>query len=123
MNDQRNAAKIEKAFVAPHARACAPRKNKGPDLAAAFQHRPAILRLVPLLGQSSGGGLNRAAKSLPAELYRDLYLRKDATRNDLAYKNKKKMRLRSFMERDTTDMDYDPRGERGSRDALLTART
>jgi hypothetical protein len=64
MNDQRNAAKIEKAFVLPHARACAARKNKGSDLAAAFHNRPAILRLVPLLDQSTHRGRDWAPKSV-----------------------------------------------------------
>jgi hypothetical protein len=58
MNDQRNAAKIEKTFVPPHARAGPARKNKGCDLAAAFHDCPAILRLVPLLGQSAENGRN-----------------------------------------------------------------
>ena len=62
MNDQRDAAKIEKTFVPPHARACAARKYKGSDLAAAFHNRPAILRLVLLLDQSAGDGRNLAAK-------------------------------------------------------------
>jgi hypothetical protein len=62
VNDQRFAAKIEKTFVPPHARACATRKNKGGDLAAAFHNRPAILRLVLLLGQHAENGRNWAAK-------------------------------------------------------------
>ncbi len=53
VNDKRNAAKIEKAFVPPHARACAARKNKGSDLAAAFHNRPTILRPDPKLAQSA----------------------------------------------------------------------
>jgi hypothetical protein len=43
VNDKRSASKIEKTFVAPHARACAAGKDKGSDLAA-FHNSPAILR-------------------------------------------------------------------------------
>src|SRR4029077_12010175 len=52
--DKRNTAKIEKAFVPPHARAFAARKNKGSDLAAAFHNRRTILRPDPRLAQSNG---------------------------------------------------------------------
>ena len=54
MNDQRDPTKIEKTFVPPHARACAARKNKGSDLAAAFHNRRTILRPDPRLAQTNG---------------------------------------------------------------------
>jgi hypothetical protein len=55
MQDQRNAAEIEKPLVAAHARAGASRKNEPSDLAIAFHECPAILRPRAELAQRSGG--------------------------------------------------------------------
>jgi len=54
MKDQRNAAEIEKSFVATHARAGASGKNKSSDLAIALHDGPAILRLRAELAQRRG---------------------------------------------------------------------
>jgi hypothetical protein len=55
VNDQREAAEIEKSFVAAHARAGAPRKNKVSDLAITIHHSQGILRPRSGLAQRSGG--------------------------------------------------------------------
>ena len=54
MQNQRDAAEIEKSLVAPHARAGAPCKNKSGDLGIALHGYPAILRRRAELAQSSG---------------------------------------------------------------------
>ena len=55
MEDQRDAAEIEKSLVTAHTRAGTPRKNKGCDLAIAPHVYGAILRLRSGLAQRSGG--------------------------------------------------------------------
>jgi len=55
VNDQRDAAKIEKPFVPAHARAGAPRKNEAGDLAISLHQFPAILRSYVRLAQRPGG--------------------------------------------------------------------
>jgi hypothetical protein len=55
MEDQRDAAKIEKSFIATHTQAGASRKNEASDLALALRGCPAILRLRAELAQRFGG--------------------------------------------------------------------
>ena len=55
MQNQRNAAEIEKPLVPAHARAGATRKNEPSDLAIAFHDCLAILRQRVKLAQRSGG--------------------------------------------------------------------
>jgi hypothetical protein len=54
IEDQRDAAKIEKSLIVAHARAGAPYENKPGDLAIALHECPAILRLRSELAQRSG---------------------------------------------------------------------
>jgi hypothetical protein len=55
MEDQRDAAEIEKPLVAAHTRTGTPRKNEGCDLAIAPHVYGAILRLPSGRAQRSGG--------------------------------------------------------------------
>jgi hypothetical protein len=55
MEDQWDAAEIEKSLVAAHARTGASCENEAGDLSIALHGRPAILRLRAEVAQRSGG--------------------------------------------------------------------